>query len=119
MSNRSLPPYPRYARLATSLGERIHVARLRRRLSVTEMAERMGVSRATLHSLERGNLTIGFGVLVRALGVLGLEGDVDNLAANDELGRRLADGAATIKRRRRNAQPSTPPSEPHEPRRPG
>jgi hypothetical protein len=35
-----------------------------------EMAERMGVSRATLPSLERGDLSIRLGVLVRALGVM-------------------------------------------------
>jgi transcriptional regulator with XRE-family HTH domain len=101
MSNRSLPPFPRYARLTAALGERMRAARLRRRLSATEMAERMGVSRATLHSLERGDLSIGLGVLVRALGILGLEDDLASLAADDELGRRLADGAVTPRRRRR------------------
>ena len=101
MSNRSLPPFPRYARLSSGLGERIRTARLRRRLSATEMAERMGVSRATLHSLERGDLSVGLGVLVRALGVLGLEDDLAALAADDEIGRRLADASVTPRRRRR------------------
>lgn len=100
MSNRSVPTYPRYARLAQGLGERIRTARLRRGLSATEMSERIGVSRVTLDHLERGELTIGLGVLVRALGVLGLDGDLDKLADNDELGRRLADAAMTPKRRR-------------------
>ena len=103
MSNRSVPPFPRYARLTAGLGERIRIARLRRRLSATEMAERMGVSRATLYSLERGDMSVGLGVLVRALGVLGLEDDLAAVAANDELGRRLADGAVTARRRRRRA----------------
>ena len=82
------------------MGERIQVARLRRRLTVTEMAERMGVSRPTLNRLEQGDLSVGLGVLVRALGVLGLEEDLEALAANDELGRRLADAAITTRRRR-------------------
>lgn len=64
------------------------------------MAERMGVSRATLYSLERGGLSVGLGVLVRALGVLGLDDDLAALAADDELGHRLADASATAKRRR-------------------
>jgi hypothetical protein len=40
------------------------------------------------------------GVVVRALGVLGLEQDVAKLAADDELGRRLADASTTPRRRR-------------------
>ena len=100
MSNRSVPTYPRYSRLAEGLGERIRTARMRRRLTVTEMAERMGVSRPTLNRLEQGDLAVGLGVLVRALGVLGLEDDLAKLAADDELGRRLADAATTTRRRR-------------------
>ena len=101
MSKRTLPTYPRYARLAESLGARMRAARLRRRLSQTEMAERMGVARLTLRSLERGDLAVGLGVLVRALGVLGLEDDLALLAADDEVGRRLVDAAATPSRRTR------------------
>lgn len=100
MSNRSVPTYPRYGRLAEGLGERIRTARMRRSLTVTEMAERMGVTRPTLNRLEQGDLAVGLGVLVRALGVLGLDDDLAKLAADDELGRRLADASTTTKRRR-------------------
>lgn len=100
MSNRTVPTYPRYARLAEGLGERIRTARMRRRLTATEMAERMGVTRPTLNRLEQGDLAVGLGVLVRALGVLGLDDDLAKLAADDELGRRLADASTTTKRRR-------------------
>jgi transcriptional regulator with XRE-family HTH domain len=106
MSNRTLPTYPRYARLGISLGERLRVARLRRRISQVEMAERMDVDRNTLMSLERGELSVGLGVLVRALGVLGLEEDLDRLAADDEIGRLLADARARPSRRsKRGPQP--------------
>ncbi|TFG67296.1 MAG: XRE family transcriptional regulator [Thermomicrobiales bacterium] len=100
MSNRSVPTYPRYTRLAQGLGDRIRTARMRRRLTVTEMSERMGVTRPTLNRLEKGDLSVGLGVLVRALGVLGLDEDLAKLAADDELGRRLADSSTTTKRRR-------------------
>ncbi len=100
MSNRSIPTYPRYVRLAGDLGERLRAARLRRRLSVAEMAERMDVSRPTLYRLEHGDLSVSMSVLVRALGVLGLEGDLSALAANDELGRKIADATSTARRRR-------------------
>jgi transcriptional regulator with XRE-family HTH domain len=99
MSKQTPPSFPRYRRLAGSMGERLRLARLHRRMSATEMAERMGVSRMTLHSLEKGDLSVGLGILVRALGVLGLEGDLDRLAADDELGRKLADAAARPSRR--------------------
>jgi hypothetical protein len=46
-----------------------------------------------------GRHLAGFGILVRALGVLGLDGDLDLLARDDELGRRMQD--ASIGRPRR------------------
>lgn len=99
MSKQTLPSFPRYQRLAEALGERVRLARLRRRMSATEMAERIGVSRMTVYSLEKGDLSVGLGVLVRALGVLGLDEDLDQVAADDELGRRLVDAAARPARR--------------------
>ena len=101
MSRRTLPSYPHYARLAASLGARLQAARLRRRISQVEMAERMDVDRNTLMSLERGELSVGLGVLVRALGILGLEDDLARVAADDEIGHRLADAAVTPTRRSR------------------
>jgi len=74
-------------------------------MSVTEMAMRMGVSRMTLYALERGDLSVGFGVLVRALGVLGLEDDLDKIAAEDETGRRLQDAMVRPTRRARRSMP--------------
>ncbi len=68
-------------------------------MSATEMAERVGVSRMTLYSLELGELSVGLGVLVRALGVLGLDGDLDLVARDDEVGRRLQDAATPRPRR--------------------
>ena len=99
MSKTTPPTFPRHRRIAESLGDRLRIARLRRRMSATEMAERMGVSRMTLYDLERGRLSVGLGVLVRALGVLGLEDDLDRVAADDQLGRRLADAAVRPARR--------------------
>jgi len=60
-------------------------------MSLAEMAKRVGVTRDTLSRLERGDLSTSVGVLAQALSVLGMEGDLDFLAADDELGRRLQD----------------------------
>jgi transcriptional regulator with XRE-family HTH domain len=58
------------------LGERIMIARKRRRLSSEEMAKRMFVSRKTLFRLEKGDPGISLGVFASALLVLGLDKDL-------------------------------------------
>lgn len=55
------------------------------------MAARVGVSRETIVRLEKGDPRVAVAVLVRALGVLGLEADMDLLVATDDIGRRLQD----------------------------
>jgi len=54
-------------------------------------AERVGVSRDTLHRLEKGDSTIALGTYVKALRVLGLDRDLDAIASDDVLGRKLQD----------------------------
>lgn len=54
-------------------------------------AERVGISRDTLHRLEKGDATIALGTYARALRVLGLDRDLDAIARDDELGRKLQD----------------------------
>ena len=87
-------------------GERLRTARLRRRLSTVLFSERMGISRDTLNRLEKGDPTIALGTYVRALRVLGLEKDLDALARDDELGRKLQDlnQPGPTRRRRHTAE---------------
>lgn len=67
------------------------MARLRRRISASLFAERVGISRDTGHRLEKGDPTISFGTYATALRVLGLDRDLDLIAKDDELGRKLQD----------------------------
>lgn len=60
-------------------------------MSLNDLAARVDVTRHTLARLERGDLATSLGVLARVLAVLGLDEDLDQLAADDELGRRLQD----------------------------
>ena len=83
--------FPKTQRQAEALGERLKAARLRRRMSQTEMAARVLVSRPTIRRLESGNLVVSVAVLVRVLEVLALDDDIDRLAEHDELGHRLVD----------------------------
>lgn len=91
MSRPARPLFPQTQRHAEALGERLRLARRRRRMSLAEMAKRVGVTRDTLSRLERGDLSTSVAVLAQALSVLGMEEDLDLLAADDELGRRLQD----------------------------
>lgn len=89
---RQTPPLcPRTRDRAIALGERLRLARRRRRLSLDDLAARVGTTRVTLGRLEHGDLSVSLALLVRVLGALELEEDLDRLAANDELGRRLQD----------------------------
>ena len=85
------PLFPTLVKQVQALGERLRLARLRRGLSAVAFAERVGVSRDTLHRLEKGDPTIAVGTYARALRVLGLDRDLDAVARDDELGRKLQD----------------------------
>lgn len=73
------------------LGERLRLARKRRKLSNAVVALRAGISRSTLYKVEAGDPGATLGSYVRVLAVLGLEGDLDLLAADDRVGRKLQD----------------------------
>ena len=73
------------------LGRNIRIARLRRRLRLQDLAERMGVSRFTVADLERGKAGTSAAAYFGALWSLGLLGDAEELADpdRDEEGRVL------------------------------
>jgi transcriptional regulator with XRE-family HTH domain len=90
---------PKAGKLLTELGERIKLARLRRKLSSEQVAERAGISRATLWQVEKGSATPSIGAYFMVLFILGLEKDFQKLASDDELGRKLQDAALIPKKR--------------------
>lgn len=85
------PLFPSVQKQLSALGGRLRNARLRRRMTAVLFAQRLGISRDTLSRLERGDATIALGTYARALRVLGLDQDLDVLARDDELGRKLQD----------------------------
>ena len=89
----SKPPvvFPQEQRLLSDLGERLRLARKRRKLSNAAVAQRAGISRTTLYKVEAGNPSATLGSYVRVLAALGLEGDLNQLAADDRVGRKLQD----------------------------
>lgn len=82
-----------------TLGENIHLARLRRDLSSEQVAERAGISRNTLIKIERGDEGVAIGMYFRVLIVLGLQDDLLLIARDDVLGRKLQDIGLTTPRR--------------------
>ena len=82
-----------------TLGENIHLARLRRDLSSEQVAERAGISRNTLIKIERGDEGVAIGMHFRVLIVLGLQDDLLLIARDDVLGRKLQDIGLTTPRR--------------------
>src|SRR5450759_3171175 len=99
MSRPSRILFPRTQRQAEALGERLKAARLRRRMSEAELAERAFVSRPTSRRLEAGDLAVSVAVLMRVLEVLALGDDIDRVAEHDELGHRLVDARTPRPRR--------------------
>jgi transcriptional regulator with XRE-family HTH domain len=92
--------YPSQKKLLESLGERLRLARLRRRLSAELTCERAGISRMTLYRAERGSADVALGTLLRILSVLGLDADLDLIGRDDKFGRLLQDQQLTPRRTR-------------------
>ena len=73
------------------VGEQIKLARLRRNLSVAQVAERATCSPLTVSRIEKGVPTVAIGIYLRVLYALQLDDDILSLAKDDELGRVLQD----------------------------
>ncbi len=91
MANKSPVLLPKMKKIMAELGENIKLARLRRKLSAEQVAERAGISRSTLNFIEKGYEGVGIGHYLNVLRVLGLEKDFLTIAKDDELGRKLQD----------------------------
>lgn len=90
---------PKNLKLLNVLGEHIQLARLRRKFSAEQVAERAGISRKTVYNIEQGIPTVAIGSYLQVLFVLGLEKDLSMVAATDPLGRKLQDAGITTAKR--------------------
>ena len=90
---------PRLTKILEELGEDIKLARLRRKLSAEQIAERAGISRSTLWQIEKGLPNVSMGYYAQVLFVLGLEKNLSVMAADDVLGRKLQDADILPKKR--------------------
>lgn len=91
MPKASTTLYPSSVRTLQSLGQRLKDARLRRHFSAESVAARAGITRQTLSKIEAGAPSVTIGNYFQVMVVLGLDKDVNVLARDDVLGRRLQD----------------------------
>ena len=99
MKKRNTILLPRAQKTISVLGKNIKLARLRRKFSAEQVAERADISRPTLVSIEKGNPNVTIGAYVKVLSVLGLENDIIEVAKDDKLGRRLQDAGLLVRKR--------------------
>jgi transcriptional regulator with XRE-family HTH domain len=90
---------PKNLKVLKVLGEQIQLARLRRKFSAEQVAERAGISRKTVYNIEQGIPSVAIGSYLQVLFVLGLEQDLSMVAASDPLGRKLQDAGILIRKR--------------------
>ena len=91
---------PATEEILRNMGEQIKLARLRRNLSTQLVAERAGISRATLWKIEKGEPPVAIGMYAAALHALNnLDKDLLLVAKDDELGRQLQDLNLITKKR--------------------
>ncbi len=95
MAKTIAPLLPSTIEFLQRFGERLRLARLRRRLTAKQVAERAGMAPMTLRSLERGGAGVTMGAYLAVMQVLGIEKDLDLLGAADPMGRALQDARLT------------------------
>ena len=78
--------------ILSTMGEQIKLARLRRNLSTELVAERAGISRASLWKVEKGDPSVAMGIYAAVLHALNnMDRDLLMVAKDDVLGRELQD----------------------------
>lgn len=81
------PPY-QVENAIKKLGHNLRTARLRRNISLSEMAEKIGTNRRVIADAENGKVSTGIGIYVAILWALRLDMQLDVLAdpENDQEG---------------------------------
>ena len=100
MAKKSIILLPETEDILAQMGLQIKYARLRRQLSAELVAERAGISRATLVSIEKGMPSVAIGCYAAVLHALNyMDKDLLLIAKDDELGRKLQDLALPVRKR--------------------
>ena len=102
MAKKSTVLLPKTLKKLSLMGEQIILARLRRNITEELVAERAGLSRATVWKIEKGDPTVSMGAYASVLIALGgLDDDLLLIAKDDKLGRTLQDLGLKVAKRAR------------------
>lgn len=94
---------PDTKKILEQMGSQIKLARLRRRITASNIAERANISRTTLNKIETGDPSVSMGAYANVLHALNsLDKDLLLIAKEDELGRTLQDLELVTPKRVRN-----------------
>ena len=92
MPKKSIVLLPETLNILEQMGLQIKYARLRRKISAEIVAERAGISRATLCAIEKGSPSVAMGCYAAVLHAFNyMDKDLLLVAKDDELGRKLQD----------------------------
>lgn len=89
------------------LASHLTVARRRRRMTLRGLAERTGVSIATLSRLERGDPTVAVGTVLQVLSVLGLAQGLSRVIAPENDIEQTLQEVRELRRTKRDLPPFT------------
>jgi transcriptional regulator with XRE-family HTH domain len=90
-----------------NLGHRVRVARVRRGMSIAELAAKAGLNRNTLNALELGRPGVSLGAFVTVLWALGLDGTLEGLANPDaDMHGKTLEASRRPKRVRKSRKPT-------------
>ena len=91
---------PATEEILKTMGEQIKLARLRRNLTVELVAERAGISRASLWNVEKGSPSVAIGIYAAVLHALNnMDKDLLLVARDDVMGRKMQDLNLPIRKR--------------------
>ena len=100
MPKKTIVLLPETEKILEQMGLQIKYARLRRKLTSELVAERAGISRATLVSIEKGSPSEAMGCYAAVLHALNyMDKDLLLVAKDDELGRKLQDLDLPVRQR--------------------
>lgn len=100
MPKKTIVLLPETEKILEQMGLQIKYARLHRKLTSELVAERAGISRATLVSIEKGSPSVAMGCYAAVLHALNyMDKDLLLVAKDDELGRKLQDLDLPVRQR--------------------
>ena len=103
MPKKSIVLLPETKNILKQMGMQIKYARLRRQITAELVAERAGISRATLVAIEKGSPSVAMGCYAAVLHALNyMDKDLLLIAKDDELGRKLQDLNLPVRKRIRS-----------------